>query len=163
MDVWGIAIVAAGSAIAGGLSTFWFARPSACRSPGQADAQLAAAALYPSVVRGSGRAEQQQEVRRSGYASFIERVDSAFAAAAVDGSVPLDQRRSVSHALDIISLIGPDDVVEAAQQVALLVNTDIGRSPGDVERARSALLTAARRALGPHTLSALSGATIVGP
>ncbi|WP_416971654.1 hypothetical protein [Streptomyces sp. 4F14] len=152
MSPWELALVAVGSALAGGLSVAWFARPLGRRLADEApERQLAA--VVPQIVMAiadAPRAERQREADRSAYVEFLVRVDGAFGAPG--STAPLAERRAVGEALDVIRLIGPADVVEAAQGLAALARADHRASPHDVEHAKTTFLNAARSALQPAPL-----------
>ena len=151
MSLWEMVLVAAGSAVAGALPVAWFARPIGRRPAERPEHPLAA--VYPAILMAIGdarRAEREQEARRPAYIEFLVRVEAANAAAP-SGAASLDERQAVSKALDVIALVGPADVVKAAQHLALTLLTHAGheRSPDNVERARTAFVNAARSALEP--------------
>ncbi|MEV0471875.1 hypothetical protein [Streptomyces prunicolor] len=139
-----VALIAAVAAVAGGLPVIWFARPLRHQSTSVAE-------VLPDVLQliGSAANEQRQhDVRRPAYLEFLYRVDTALGATSPSGPAPLDKRRAVNSALDALRLVGPDDVLNAAQHLATLVQDDRSCPPDDVDRARTVFLTAARSALG---------------
>ncbi|MGX1668625.1 hypothetical protein [Streptomyces sp. NPDC055400] len=95
----------------------------------------------------AAHAQRQRETRRPAYLEFLVRVEAALGAADPTSVATLEQRRAVSRALDALLLVGPSDVVETAQHLASIAQQE-GRSPSDVEQARTAFLTSARSALG---------------
>ncbi|MFG2370471.1 hypothetical protein ACGFY9_03195 [Streptomyces sp. NPDC048504] len=139
-----VALIAAVAAVAGGLPVIWFARPLRHRATSVAE-------VLPDVLQliGSAANEQRQhDVRRPAYLEFLFRVEKALGAASPSGPAPLDKRRAVSSALDALRLVGPDDVVDAAQHLATLVQDDQRCPADDMDRAKTVFLAAARSALG---------------
>lgn len=149
MSLWVLALVAAGAAVAGSLSCAWFARPMGHQ----------AKTVLPEILKEFGDAahtQREREFRRPAYLEFLVRVNAALGAADPSGTASLEERRAVSSALNVMVLVGPANVVEAAQHLASLVHDDHWRSPSDVEHARTAFLTAARSALSAASSVALS-------
>ncbi|MGW5096317.1 hypothetical protein ACWEQ1_17285 [Streptomyces nodosus] len=147
MSPWELAL-AAGSALAGCLCVAaWFARPLD-RRPASEGPEQELAAVVPQIViaiADAPRAQRQREADRSAYVEFLVRVEAAFRAPG--SAAPLAERRAVGAALDIIRLVAPTDVVEAAQHLAALARADHRASSQDVEHARTAFLDVARSAL----------------
>ncbi|WP_326812348.1 hypothetical protein OIE62_07330 [Streptomyces scopuliridis] len=99
------------------------------------------------LIGSATHAQRQREMRRPAYLEFLICIEAALGTAN-PGAASLEEQRAVNRALDALVLIGPSDVVETAQRLASLVQPDHGRSPSEVERARTAFLTSARSALG---------------
>ncbi|WP_157876595.1 hypothetical protein [Streptomyces graminilatus] len=155
-------LVAAGSAFAGGLCVAWFARP-VVRRPTDEQPEQGLAAAVPEFLRAMAdapRAERQREADRAAYLEFLVRVEAAFGAASAGSTAPLAERRAVSEALDALRLVGPADVVEAAQDLTALALADHGSSPDDVERAKATFLNAARSALKPPSFLTPAGKSL---
>jgi hypothetical protein len=151
MSPWELVLVAAGSALAGSLCVVWFARPArggpTHEGPEQRLATVAPAILM--ALADAPRAELQRDTERSAYVEFLVRVEAAVAAASPGRAAPLAVRRAVGASLDVVVLVAPADVVEAAQHLSSLAQADQGCSAHDVEHARTAFLNAARGALKP--------------
>lgn len=145
MSPWGIALVAVGSAIAGGLVVAWFARPMKVKAT--SETQPLAADLVR-LITGDAREQREREARRPAYLDFLVRVGAALGMAGPVGASTLEERRAVSSALDVLVLVGPADAVEAAQHLAALAQRDDWRLSSEVGEARAAFLTSARSALG---------------
>ncbi|MER5210985.1 hypothetical protein ABT063_10480 [Streptomyces sp. NPDC002838] len=107
------------------------------------------------MITGDARDQREREVRRPAYLDFLVRVDAALGLVGPTGASTLEERRAVRSALDVLVLVGPSDVVEAAQRLAALAQRDDWRLSSEVGEARAAFLTSARRALG-SSLDALS-------
>ncbi|MFC8661936.1 hypothetical protein [Streptomyces sp. NPDC057199] len=146
MSPWEIALIAVGSAIAGGLPVAWFTRPM--RVKATSETQPLAADLVR-LITGDGRVQREREARRPAYLDFLVRVDAALGLVDPVGASTLEERRAVSSALDVLVLVGPSDAVEAAQHLAALAQRDDWRLSREVGEARAAFLTSARSALGP--------------
>lgn len=145
MSPWEIALIAVGSAVAGGLPVAWFTRPMKPRATSEAQ-PLAADFLM--MITDAARDQRQREVRRPAYLEFLVRVDAALGMAGPTSASTLEERRAVSSALDALALVGPSDVVEAAQSLASLGQRDDWRLSSEAEHARTAFLSSARSALG---------------
>ncbi|WP_435059253.1 hypothetical protein [Streptomyces sp. bgisy060] len=142
MTSWGMVLLVAAAAVAGGLTTAWFARPM--RLETSTGTQELATALL-TLRLGAAMDQRQREARRPVYLDFLLRIDAVLRAT---GEPAMEERRAVASALDVLELWGPADVVEAARHLASLAQRDGGSPSGDVEQARTAFLTAARAALG---------------
>ncbi|MGI5457606.1 hypothetical protein ACQEWB_31440 [Streptomyces sp. CA-249302] len=164
MTPWQIVIVAVGSALAGGLVTSWFARPTSRLAAEGEEQPLAAVAPALAAIADGPRHERERDIERSAYVEFLVRVEAAFRHAAPGSATPLAHQRAVGAALDILRLVGPNEVAEAAQRLASLATADHGRSPHEVEDARNVFLNAARSALHPSSfLTPAGGPDAPGP
>ena len=154
MEEWGIALIAAGSALAGSLITGWFTwivgnrQAEAARHAGdrQADALL-------DTVRATladGRAVRVLDLRRQTYVRFLQAADVALAARRNPGKTAEDGQ-SLPQALAAVELEGPEEVAQAAREFLASLS---GRVPvTEIERARDAFTRAARDALAAPALS----------
>ncbi|MEU6349655.1 hypothetical protein ABZ896_10045 [Streptomyces sp. NPDC047072] len=164
MTFWQMVIVAVGSAVAGGLVTYGFARPTGRPAAEKEEQPLTAVALALAAIADTPRQERERDVERSAYVEFLVCVEAAFRHAAPGSASPLAHQRAVGAALDILRLVGPDEVADAAQRLASLATTDHGCLPHEVEDARNAFLNAARSALQRSSvLAPASGLDVPGP
>ncbi|MEU1599388.1 hypothetical protein ABZ468_42945 [Streptomyces sp. NPDC005708] len=151
----GIALIAAGSALAGSALTGWFTvaagrrQAEAARHAGdrQADAVL-------DTVRATldeQRAVQILDARRKAYADFLEAVEARVNGVnAWNGET---DRAAIRRTLGVIQLEGPDDVYEWAfglGQAAMRHRS--GDELGDLDVARARFLVVAQRALSRGNL-----------
>lgn len=149
MSEWIIALIAAGSALAGSLLTGWFTglagtrQAEAARHAGdrQADAVL-------ETVRMTVREQREArllDLRRRAYLDFLAAAE-AMAVTRRTGAGPADGRLALERACAAVQLEGPDGVARAARE---LTGGLLGsRSPDEIDRAREVYLDAAREALG---------------
>ncbi|QNP71067.1 hypothetical protein IAG44_17580 [Streptomyces roseirectus] len=150
MSEWGVALIAAGSALAGSLVTGWYARGAGLR---QAEAARHAGdrqadALLESV-RITIRAEATQRAlteRRRIYAEFLSAAETVILTERTGQGHP-DDAAHLQRALAAVLLEGPPDVAASAQ--ALLDALRRHASLDDLQRAKSAFVTAAQHAT-PH-------------
>jgi hypothetical protein len=149
MDEWGIALVAAGSAIAGGFVTGWFTRTAGYR---QADAARHAGdrqadALLDTVrmTLDEQRSVRLLDLRRQTYLRFLEAAEAALLARRT-GEGGSDGRTGLGQALAAVVLEGPEPVVSAARNLAGLVRRSA--APDDLEQAKLAFVDIARGTLG---------------
>lgn len=145
----GIALIAAGSAVAGSVVTGWYGRIAAgeqARAALRAGDRQAEAMLETVRLTQAGQAaEHAAETRRQAYVRFL---DAAETAAAVErGQGGSDARAALQQALAEVVLEGPDDVSTAASACADLLRRHARAD--EVERAKQTFITAARAVL--HT------------
>ncbi|GGZ89977.1 hypothetical protein ACFOOM_08635 [Streptomyces echinoruber] len=149
MREWGIALLAAGSALLGSVVTGWFTRGAghrqaeAARHAGdrQADALLETVRL----TLEEQRASRVHEARRQTYARFLEAVEAVLLARRTGEGQPTD-RSALQRAFGTVLLEGPDDVARIARELMNLLGGS--RSLDDLERERRSFIEAAQRALG---------------
>lgn len=161
MSEWGIALIAAGSAILGSIVTGWFTRGAGKR---QATAAIQAgerqAEALLSTVQETLEEQRRTRVgdaRRQAYLQFVSAVDGY----AVVIGLPLVQRGAngvekaqgaLQTALSLVELEGPPEVFEAAEQLLedlLAINVaHIGTSVSQADSARTMFMVSARHALG---------------
>ncbi|MEW5354882.1 hypothetical protein [Streptomyces sp. 16-176A] len=163
MSEWGIALIAAGAAIAGSVVTGWYSRSAGIR---QADAarhagDRQAEALLESVrmtVRGEaeqralavrrvrGEAEQRAlAVRRQVYAGFLGAAEARVLAERTGRGGEQGDAVLLQRALGEVVLEGPSDVAAAAARLVDALRRH--EPPDDLNRAKLAFVTEARRAL----------------
>ncbi|MEV5505709.1 hypothetical protein [Streptomyces orinoci] len=126
MNEVGIALIAAGSALAGSFITGWFSRSAARLT---LDAQQAARVL---------------ELRRQSYARFLEAAEVRLLARRTGEGQGMD-RFELQRALGAVVLEGPPQVVGAARRMADSLRRE--GSPDELEEAREAFVRAAQQAL----------------
>lgn len=148
MSEWGIALLAAGSALAGGLITGWFARSAGMR---QADAARHAGdrqadALLETVrtTLDEQRAERLTDVRRQTYLRFLEAAETVILTRRTN-SGGHDDLPALQRAFGALQLEGPAEVTDAAR--AFVAELRRNGPLDDLERLRVVLLSAAQAAL----------------
>ncbi|MFI1385806.1 hypothetical protein [Embleya sp. NPDC020886] len=148
MSEWGIALIAAGSALAGGLITGWFARSAGIR---QADAARHAGnrqadALLDTVrtTLDEQRVERLLDLRRQTYVRFLEAAETAILAQRAGTGTPQDLP-TLQRAFAAVQLEGPPEVTRAARVLTEAVRRH--ETPDQLEQARQAVLAAAQQAL----------------
>ena len=150
MSEWGIALIAAGAALAGSLVTGWFARAAGGRQADAArhagDRQADAALATVRMTLADQRSIRLLDLRRGAYAEFL-------AAAEV---LVLTRRTRVGDSGDLpalrrafaaVLLEGPEAVSAPARGFVDLLSAGRG-SLDDLDRERQGFITAAREALG---------------
>jgi hypothetical protein len=150
MDVWGIALISACSALFGSLITGWFTRTAGARQAEaaryagsrQADALLATVRMS----LGEQRAERVLDSHRQAYLGFIAAVDAAIMAGRT-GEGPGDGRAALRRAFGAVQLEGSAETVRTAECLLECLRGGAGHSPDDQERARQKFIDAAREAL----------------
>ncbi|MGW2509785.1 hypothetical protein ACWC0A_10200 [Streptomyces scopuliridis] len=164
MSEWGIALIAAGSALVGSLITGWFTRTASGR---QAEAARHAGNRQADAVLDTVRAtlEEQRAVRvldlrRQTYVGFLECAEVVGLSRRTGHDQPGD-RPALQRAFVAVLLEGPEDVSRAAQR---LVDCLRGSpSPDDLDHARSEFIDAARGALSLPGGGRLPGALTAAP
>jgi hypothetical protein len=144
----GIALVAAGSAIAGSIVTGWYSRSAGVK---QAEAAQHAGDRQADALIDTVRLTLREQAsirtldaRRETYVQFLTAVETATSAART-GRAEVGDGGDVQRALTVVALEGPKDVEVAARDVVHQLRRH--GSPDDLESARQAFLTAVRAAL----------------
>ncbi|MET4922517.1 hypothetical protein P3L51_09180 [Streptomyces sp. PSRA5] len=150
MDEWGIALIAAGSALAGSLVTGWFARSAGMRQAEAAqhagDRQADALLHTVRLTLQEQRAVRLLDLRRQTYVAFLEAAEAATLTSRT-GIGPGSDGAALQRAFGAVALEGPADVARAAREVADRLRRD--DSPDDIERAKQTFISAAQAALDP--------------
>ncbi|MFI2434307.1 hypothetical protein [Streptomyces sp. NPDC018693] len=148
MSDWGIALIAAGAAVAGSVVTGWYARSAGTRQAAAArhagDRQ--ADALLESV-RMTLRSEADQRalaLRRQVYAAFLGAAEARLLAERTARGQSGDDVL-LHRTLGEVVLEGPADVAAAATR--LMDGLRRHETPDELNRAKSAFVTEAQRAL----------------
>lgn len=151
MSEWGIALIAAGSAVAGSIVTGWYTRSAGVK---QAEATRHAgdrqADALNDTVRLTLREEasaRQLDARRSTYAQFLVALETT-ANAGRTGRGESGDGADLQRALAVVALEGPAEVEAAAHDMVKMLRRP--GSPDDMEGARQRFLTVARAALRPR-------------
>ncbi|MEU0742218.1 hypothetical protein [Streptomyces sp. NPDC006134] len=149
MTEWGIAVLAAGSALLGSLVTGWFTRGAGHRQAEAArhagDRQADALLETVRMTLEEQRAARLHEARRQTYARFLEAAEEALLARRT-GEGQSTTRSALQRALGAVLLEGPEGVARSARDlVGLLAGS---RSLDDLERARRDFVESAQEALG---------------
>ncbi|ARQ72007.1 hypothetical protein [Streptomyces marincola] len=148
MNEWGVALIAAGSALAGSAVTGLFAfragtrQAEAARHAGdrQADAVLDTVRM----TLAEQRAVRVLDLRRQTYVAFLDAAEAVILSRRT-GEGRAGDRADLHRALGSVSLEGPPDVARAAH--ALVDALRGNRAPDDLEAARLVFVEAARTAL----------------
>ncbi|MFC8077174.1 hypothetical protein ACFUN8_16790 [Streptomyces sp. NPDC057307] len=150
MSEWGIALIAAGSALAGSLVTGWFARSAGMRQAEAAqhagDRQADALLHTVRLTLQEQRAVRLLDLRRHTYVAFLQAAE-AVALTSRTGIGPGGDGAALQRALGAVALEGPAEVARAAGEVVDRLRRD--DSPDDVERAKLTFVSAAQAALDP--------------
>ncbi|GAQ58246.1 hypothetical protein [Streptomyces acidiscabies] len=149
MSEWGVALIAAGSAVAGSIVTGWYARGAGIR---QAEAarhagDRQAEALLESV-RITVRADAEQRARaerRRVYAEFLAAAEARILTERT-GRGGAEDEAVFQRALGLILLEGPAPVAEAARGIAGALRGHV--SPDELEGVKSVFIGVARGASG---------------
>ena len=150
MDVWGVALISACSALAGSMITGWFTRNAgarqaeAARYAGSRQADTLLATVQMSL--GEQRAERVLDSRRQTYLTFLAAVDAVIMAERT-GEGPGEGRAALRRAFGAVQLEGPVEAVRMAEYLLECLRGGAGQSPDDQERARRKFIDAARDAL----------------
>lgn len=150
MNEWGIALIAAGSALAGSLVTGWFSRSAGIRQAEAArhagDRQADAALDTVRLTLREQRAVRVLDLRRQTYVAFLEAAEAAMLAGRTGIAMGGDSS-ALQRAFGAVTLEGPADVTRAAAEV--VEGLRHGQSQDRVESAKSDFVSAARTALDP--------------
>ncbi|WP_329400136.1 hypothetical protein [Streptomyces melanogenes] len=145
MSDWGIAMIAAGSAVAGSVVTGWYARSAgirqatAARHAGdrQADALLESVRMTLSAESG----HREIARRRQTYAEFLGAAETRILTERNDRGQP-DDDALLQRALSGVLLEGPPQAAEAAQHLADCLRRH--ERPDELNRAKLAFVSVAR-------------------
>lgn len=166
MNEWGIALIAAGSALAGSLVTGWFSRSAGIRQAEAArhagDRQADAALDTVRLTLLEQRAVRVLDLRRQTYVAFLEAAEVAMLAGRTGIGVGGGDSSALQRAFGAVTLEGPAEVARAAGLVVEGLRRS--RSQDHVESAKSDFVSAAQSALdrgtgevGPGTSSSHTG------
>lgn len=149
MSEWGVALITAGSALAGGVITGWFTRGAAHRQATAArhagDRQADALLETVRTTLQEQRAVRLLDQRRQTYVQFLEAAEAVILSRRTGDRAAASDRPALQRALGIVQLEGPEPVAQAAREL-----TDALKGKGsldELQSARSAFLTAAQDAL----------------
>lgn len=133
MAEWGIALIAACSALAASLITGWLTRSAALESV--------------RMTLQDQRAVRVLDSRRQAYRSYLTAANAVIVTLRTgEGTGGADA--VLQQTFDAVLLEGPAEVVRAAEELLASLRDRDGRSPDDRERVRQAFISAAQRALG---------------
>ncbi|MDT0266519.1 hypothetical protein RM844_09440 [Streptomyces sp. DSM 44915] len=135
MTEWGVALIAAGSALLASLISGFFARSAGRR---QASAMLETVRITVEQQR----QERALAARRATYLRFLDAAETVLLARRAGGGTAED-RAALQRAMGAVQLEGP----AASEAGALLEALRQQRGPDELERARFAFITAAREGL----------------
>ncbi|MGW1256767.1 hypothetical protein ACWD5Q_16725 [Streptomyces sp. NPDC002513] len=152
MSEWGIALIAAGSAIAGSVVTGWYSRSSGLR---QAEAARHAGDRQADALLESVRLTIQAEaaqralaLRRQTYAEFLGAAEARILTERT-GRGSADDEALLQRALGGVLLEGPPEVAAAA--LRLVDSLRRHEAPDDLHRAKLAFVSAVQDLLTPPT------------
>ncbi|PKV86536.1 hypothetical protein [Streptomyces sp. TLI_146] len=151
MSDWGIALIAAGSAVAGSVVTGWYARSAgirqatAARHAGdrQADALLESVRMTLSAESG----HRESALRRQTYAEFLGAAETRILTER-NGRGQSDEDAQLQRALGGVLLEGPPEAAEAAQH--LVDSLRRHERPDELNRAKLAFVSVARECCRPR-------------
>lgn len=150
MSEWGIALIAAGSAVAGSLVTGWFSRGASIRQAEAArhagDRQADAALDTVRRTLAEQRAVRVLDQRRESYVRFLAAADTATRAWRSGDGLSREERSALQRAHGAVLLEGPAEVAHVAERWV----EHLGRvavPPADIDRCRREFVAAAQEAL----------------
>lgn len=143
MSEWATTLIAAGSAIAGGIVTGWYSRSAGIR---QADALLASVRM---TLQGEA-AQQALALRRQNYAEFLGAAEARILAER-SGRGQADDEVLLQRALGGVVLEGPTEVAAAADRLVDCLRRH--EAPDDLYRAKMAFVEEAQRAAHSGTVA----------
>ncbi|MFG2652074.1 hypothetical protein [Streptomyces sp. NPDC048436] len=145
MSEWGVALIAAGSAVAGSVVTGWYGRAAgirqaeAARHAGDRQAEALLASVRMTLGAEAGR--RVHDLRRQTYAEFLAAAESRLLAERT-GHGHSDDELLLYTALSAVALAGPAEVTEAARRLVDSLRRHEG--PDELQRAREAFISVAR-------------------
>ena len=151
MSDWGIALIAAGSAIAGSVVTGWYARAAgirqaaAARHAGDRQADALLESVRMTLHADSGH--RAFAVRRQAYAEFLGAAEARILTER-NGRGKADDEALLQRALSGVLLEGPPDAAAAAQH--LVDSLRRHESPDELKHAKMAFLSVARECCQPR-------------
>lgn len=150
MSDWGIALIAAGSAVAGSIVTGWYTRNAGVK---QAEATRHAGDRQADALNDTVRLTLREQAslrmldaRRQTYAQFLTVFETVVSAGRTGRGDPGDGA-DLQRALATVALEGPAEVEAAARDLVKRLRRHGG--PDDIEGGRQKFLTVARAALRP--------------
>ena len=150
MSEWGIALIAAGSALAGSIITGWFTRIAGGRQAEAArhagDRQADALLDTVRITLQEQRAVRVLDLRRQTYLKFLEAAEIAITTRRTGGGTG-DDRLALQRAFGAVALEGPTEVAQAARELIDGLGRERDYSIDDLERARLNFVGSAQDAL----------------
>lgn len=154
MSEWGVALIAAGSAIAGSVVTGWYGRGSGLR---QAEAARHAGDRQADALLESVRLTIQAEAvqraltqRRQIYVEFLGAAEARILTERTGRGGP-DDEAQLRRALGAVVLEGPSEVAAAARQLVDCLRRH--EPPEDLDRAKSAFVSVVQELLNVSTVT----------
>ncbi|MCN9240230.1 hypothetical protein NGF19_05385 [Streptomyces sp. RY43-2] len=150
MSEWGVALIAAGAAIAGSVVTGWFGRSAGvrqaeaarCAGDRQADALLESVRM---TLRGEDR-RRALALRRQIYAEFLAAVEARVVAERTNRRTG-DEELALRRAHSAVVLEGPTEVADAAGRVVDGLRRH--QSADDVHRVKLEFIAVAQQEVNP--------------
>ncbi|KIZ19693.1 hypothetical protein SNA_00450 [Streptomyces natalensis ATCC 27448] len=152
MSEWGVALIAAGSAIAGSVVTGWYSRSAGIR---QAEAARHAGDRQADALVESVRLTTQAEARQRSLAlrrqTYVEFLGAAEARILTDrtGRGASDDEALLQRALSGVALEGPPEIAAAAHHLVDCLRRH--EPPDDLQHAKQAFVSAAQECLHDPT------------
>lgn len=157
MSDWGIALIAAGSALGGSVITGWYTRIAGGRQAEAArhagDRQADAVLDTVRMTLEEQRAVRVLDLRRRTYLGFLEAAETAILARRT-GAGTEEERARLQRAFGAVLLEGPADVTRAAQELLDSLRREPGPSLDDLERAKGVFVDEAQVTLNTQFGSA---------
>ncbi|MFJ9851124.1 hypothetical protein [Streptomyces sp. NPDC101150] len=148
MGEWGIALIAAGAALAGSLVTGWYTRSAGTRQAEAArhagDRQADALLETVRLTLQEQRAVRVLDLRRQTYVAFLEAAEVVMLTSRTGIGVSGDGA-ALQRAFGAVALEGPVEVARAAGEVVDGLRRQ--QSPDHLERAKREFVSAAQAAL----------------
>lgn len=148
MSAWGVALITAGSTLAGGVITGWFAHSAGRRQATAArhagDRQADAVLETVRMTLQEQRAVRILDQRRQTYVQFLEAAETVILSRRTGDGTESD-RAALQRALGAVVLEGTENVGQAARELVDVLKSS--RSLDDLQTARSAFIDAAQHAL----------------
>ncbi|MEV8017533.1 hypothetical protein AB0O76_14555 [Streptomyces sp. NPDC086554] len=145
MSEWGVALVAAGAAIAGSVVTGWYGRAAGMRQAEAArhagDRQAEALLASVRMTLGAEAERRVSDLRRQTYAEFLAAAESRLLAERTGQGDGHDEAL-LYRALSAVALEGPTAVTEAAHRLIDSLRRHEG--PDELQRAREAFISVAK-------------------
>ncbi|MGH3240181.1 MAG: hypothetical protein ACRDNL_07355 [Spirillospora sp.] len=159
MADWGIALIAAGSALGGSMITGWYARVAGKRQAEAArhagDRQADALLDTVRMTLAEQRAVRVLDGRRQTYLRFLEAAEISILTRTTWEKAE-GERLALQRALGALVLEGPSGVTRAARDLVELLHRESG-SPDDLEKAKSLFVEKAQAALNASESDFLAG------
>ncbi|MGH3375805.1 MAG: hypothetical protein ACRDP6_13800 [Actinoallomurus sp.] len=147
MSEWGIALIAAGSALGGSVITGWYTRIAGWRQAEAArhagDRQADALLDTVRMTLEEQRVVRVLDLRRQTYLRFLDAAETAILTRRTGASAD-DERLGLQRAYGAVLLEGPADVAQAARELIDSLRREPRHSLDDLERTKREFVDAAQ-------------------